>query len=157
VFRVRCPSNALTRDFRLDTDVTLRALSGRRASLLLFDPLLSVFIRGKFDFPVRSPRLRVSVVNWVSDHPMTRNHPISRTHPVIFSFRLQTKHFHKSTLGPPLHDACVTLAWPLGDAWVTQSQPQVGRGSQPQKHKNATGLSVASKTLMGQTLDGSNT
>ena len=44
--------------------------------------------------------------------------------PASFSFLLQTKHLHKSTLGWCLHGPWAMLGWPLGGPSATQSQTQ---------------------------------
>jgi hypothetical protein len=50
--------------------------------------------------------------------------------PTLFPFLLQTKHFHKSTLGRCLRGAWVALGPRLGHPRATQTQSQAGRGSQ---------------------------
>ena len=61
-------------------------------------------------------------------------------HPAFFQLLLQTKHFRKSTLGPPLGHA-----WgPLGHPWATkgprtqtQTQTQSAEGRKPEKMRGA--------------------
>jgi hypothetical protein len=60
--------------------------------------------------------------------PRLPDHPIYCPHPAFFQLVLQTKHFRHSTLGSPLRDAWVALAWPLGGPRVAQSQTQSAEG-----------------------------
>jgi hypothetical protein len=51
--------------------------------------------------------------------------PAPHPTPAFFQLYCKQSTFANRRLGDP----CVTLGWPLGDAWVTQSQSQSGRGS----------------------------
>lgn len=48
-------------------------------------------------------------------------------------FRCKQRRFLQSMLGPPLGDAWVTLAWPLGDPRVSQSQTQSQQSAEGRK------------------------
>ena len=64
-----------------------------------------------------------SAVSWIPSDP---DHSILLP-PAFSSAVFKTKHLSDSTLARPRRDPCVTLGWPKGHPWVTQSQNPIPR------------------------------
>jgi hypothetical protein len=122
------------------TPASLRASAPPR---LKFGFVFSFFsvppcLRGRFCFPdhARSP-----------DVPITRS--FSPT-PSFFNFRCKQRLLRKSSQGPPLRDACMTLGRRLRHPWDTQSQslgsPNQAAGHNPKTQK--PGLSQVSPIFL---------
>src|SRR5579859_6741586 len=64
------------------------------------------------------------------DHARSPDHRIFSPHPLFSNFCCKQRRFSESTLGRRLGGPCVALGWPKGGPRATQTQSQVGRGSQ---------------------------